>query len=121
MLKLTPTNKVSKGADRPIDLTFTRKPDDARNMTGAVIRVNFFVKGLPLSAWQLTTASGLTRIQNTEAVQQVRGVISRTLVEAIAHQSKVSYAVSIEYGGLVEIDPENYVGFFTVLDPSVSG
>ena len=121
MLRLTPSNKVSKGADRPIDLTFTRKLDDARNMTGAVIRINFFLKGSPLSAWQLTTASGLTRIQDTEAVQEVRGVIPRALIEAIAHQAKISYAVSIEYGGLVEIDPENYVGFFTVLDPSVLG
>jgi len=120
MLKLTPTNKVSKGSDRPIDLTFTRKPDDARNMTGAVIRVNFFLRGSPLPTWQLTTVSGLTRIQDTEAVQQVRGTIPRALIAAIAHQAKISYAVSIEYGGLVEIDPENYVGFFTVIDPGVA-
>jgi len=118
MLKLSPSNKIAKGSDRVIDLTFNRKPDDARSMVGAVIVIRFFLNGAELIPWRLSTASNLIRAQDLAAIQQVRGAVSRNLTSAIAHQSRVNYFVSIEYGGLVETDPENYVGHFVVVDPS---
>jgi len=119
MLKLSPSNKIAKGSDRVVDLTFNRKPDDDRSMIGAVIIIRFFHKTLDLTGWQLSTANNLVRAQNLAAIQQVRGVIPRALIATIPPSSTVTYAVSIDYGGLVEIDPENYTGFFAVIDPAI--
>jgi hypothetical protein len=86
-------------------------------MVGAVITVSFFLNGIEMVGWRLSTGSNLTRIQDLAATQRVTGVVSRTLTATIANQARVAYVASIEYGGLVEIDLEAYVGFFTVIDP----
>lgn len=120
MLRLSASNQIARGSDRPIDLTFTRKLGNARSMAGSVITISFFLNGAELVGWRLSTDSNLTRTQDLAATQQVTGVISRALISEIANQSRVNYFVSIEYGGLVEIDPEKYIGYFVVIDPSGS-
>jgi|GEM_PF-4582661 len=117
MLSLSASNQIAKGSDRPIDLTFTRKPGDTRSMVGAVITISFFLDGAELVGWKLSTINNLTRTQNLVATQRVTGAISRALTATVANQARITYFVSIEYGGLVEIDLVKYVGYFTVIDP----
>lgn len=117
MLELFRGNRILKGTDNIFRIAFTRSPSDSASMLDAVIAVHFSVEGMELTGWRLTTASSLVRLENTESVQRVEGSFSRSRTDATSHNTKVSYWVTIEYGGRVRGEPIDSQGFFHVIDP----